>query len=51
MKSQDLFSLKIIKIKVAAVVIGILTFTTIWTYSTDDKLLIFFLFFMENRFA
>ena len=27
----------------------ILTFTTLWAFSADDKLMIFFLFFPENR--
>ena len=26
-----------------------LTFTTLWAFSADDKLMIFFLFFPENR--
>ena len=27
----------------------ILTFTTLWAYSADNKLMLFFLFFPENR--
>ena len=27
---------------------SILTFTTLWAFSADDKLMIFFLFFPEN---
>ena len=33
----------------AAAVTGILTFTTFWAFSADDRLMIFFLFFPENR--
>ena len=28
---------------------SILTFTTLWAFSADDRLMIFFLFFQENR--
>ena len=27
----------------------ILTFTTLWAFSADDKMMLFFLFFPENR--
>ena len=29
---------------------GVLTLTTLWASSADDKLMIYFLFFPENRF-
>ena len=32
----------------ASVVIGTLSFTTLWTNSADDQLMMFFLFFTEN---
>ena len=32
-----------------AIPLNILTFTTLWAFSADNKLMIFFLFFPENR--
>ena len=37
------------KITSGAVWIGTLTFTTLWAFSADDKMMLFFLFFPENR--
>ena len=31
------------------IIVKYLTFTTLWAFSADDKLMIFFLFFPENR--
>ena len=33
-----------------AVLIGILTFSTLWANTSDNSLAIFFLFFLESRF-
>ena len=32
-----------------AIPLSILTFTTLWAFSADDKMMLFFLFFPENR--
>ena len=32
-------------------IMAALTFTTLWDYSADDKLIIFFLFFPENTLS
>ena len=44
------FSYFYMKIHIMGSDYGYLTFTTLWANSADDKLVIFFLFFTENRF-
>ena len=54
MKCRILFSVKykkkiFYKVFCLYINIPVLTFTTLWVDSVDDKLMIFFLFFPENR--